>query len=337
MKTEMQWDILQSAVTGCGHEWQGLPCQDRTAALSEGDCHVISLADGAGSARLSHEGAECVAQSMCRYLCREFDRLYETPHADSVRAEVMALLHRRLGALAVELDCSMQELASTLLVAAVKGGRYILLHLGDGLIAFRRYGRMLPASLPVNGEYANCTVFTTSTLSGRDMRLIKGELGDIEGFALMSDGSCASLFDKAEKAPAPVLGWLMDLCTYLPAHLVECGLQESMENEVRMVTEDDCSLAILARRQPDFCGLATLSRAVLMRLIGLPATSPQSRRRLRVYLRILAALARPRHLRSVQQEVHQKRSHLLKKLVFLLRCRLVEKLPDGRYVTRARL
>lgn len=330
------WNILQSAVQGTSHAEQGLPCQDKTASATLGDCRVIALADGAGSACLSHAGAECAVQTMCSYLSEEFDRLYSTPNAAAVRAEVMALLQSRLAALAAELDCRMSDLASTLLLAAVKGERYILLHLGDGLIAYRKNGILRPASLPTNGEYANTTTFTTSPPESAGMKLIKGELGAIDGFVLMSDGSYASLYNKAAAMPAPVLGWLMDLSSYLPPEEVELGLEESLAHDVRAMTTDDCSIAVLARRHYVPEGLAILSYPVLLRLTGLEYHAPESRRRLRVYLRILSALAEPAYLSNIVPAVHQKISHLLKKVSILMQLHLVKRLPDGRYLSLAR-
>lgn len=38
--------------------------------------------------------------------------------------------------LAQELDCLVKDLASTLLVVAVKNGKYLILHIGDGVIGY---------------------------------------------------------------------------------------------------------------------------------------------------------------------------------------------------------
>ena len=331
----MDWNILQSAVQGTSHEELGMPCQDKTASAVYGDCKVIALADGAGSACLSHAGAECAVQTMCSYMSTEFERLFANPNAAAVRAEIMALLHHKLRELAEVQGCSMADLASTLLLAAVKRERYILLHLGDGLIAYRKNGVLRPASLPSNGEYANTTTFTTSSPERAGMRLIKGELGAIDGFVLMSDGSYASLYNKALAAPAPVLGWLMDLCSYLPAEEVEQGLEESLANDVRAMTADDCSIAVLARHRDVPAGAAVLSYPVLLRLTGLEYHAPNSRRRLRVYLSILSALAEPTYLSNIVPLVHQKISHLVKKINILAQLHLVKRLPDGRYVSLA--
>lgn len=332
-----KWDTICSAVQGLGHVEQNLPCQDKTATAEYEGCRVIALADGAGSARLSHAGATATVQTLCHYVSREFERLYATADVAAVQAAVLQPVLQELSSLAAELDCRVQELASTFLLAAVKEGRYILMHLGDGLIAYRKQGKLLVASAPVNGEYANSTIFTTSSHACQAIRLFKGDLGAIDGFVLMSDGSCSSLYNKATATPAPVLGWLMQLCTYLPAHVVEQGVTDSLESEVRHATADDCSLAILARRESAFTGVAALPHATLARLLALPEFAASSRRRVRVYVRVMECLKRPIYLSAIARQVHLKLKHLRRKVQFLLACRLVEQLPDGRYVSRARL
>lgn len=332
----MKWDMISSSVQGRGHIREGIPCQDKTASVCLDDCHVIALADGAGSACLSHEGAACAARVMCDCLSRDFDRFFATQNAAEVRVELLELLQKELCALADQFGARLQDFASTLLLAAVKDDRYILLHLGDGLIAYRKQGEILPASLPSNGEYVNSTTFTTSTQAFYSMRMLKGYLGEIEGFVLLSDGCCASLFDREKQRPAPVLGWLMDLCTFLPPEVVESGLTESLETEVCSATDDDCSIALLVRR-PSEDAAPSARLAFLEKVSGLAAAEPQIRRRLRVYLLVLAALERPGHLQSIVPLVHRKRAHLLKKIRFLQDAQLVDRLPDGRYVSLMRL
>ncbi len=276
-------------------------------------------------------------QTLSRYVSSEFDRLYATADAVAVQEVVMVQIRNRLCTLASELGCRLQDLASTFLVAAVKDTRYLLLHLGDGLIAYRKQGKVLVASAPANGQYANSTIFTTTSHASRSIRLFKGELGLIDGFVLMSDGCCASLYNKKAATLAPVLGWLMQLCTYLPSEVVELGLFEDLQNEVRYTTADDCSLAMLARRDPNFADVASLPQYLQARLFALPSFAASTRHRVRVYVRILELLKHPLHLRLMVKSVHLKLARLRKKVAVLQACRMVERLADGRFVSKIRL
>ena len=67
------WNIIQCAVKGRSHEKVNMPCQDKTYALFENDVQTIALADGAGSAKLSHFGAETVTRCICEEMVQKFD------------------------------------------------------------------------------------------------------------------------------------------------------------------------------------------------------------------------------------------------------------------------
>lgn len=60
------WHTQSAVVTGRGHLLLRLPGQDRTFTLEENGVTVAALADGAGSAPLSHEGAEQAVRAACR-------------------------------------------------------------------------------------------------------------------------------------------------------------------------------------------------------------------------------------------------------------------------------
>ena len=79
------WNTLMAACTGRGHRLRQQPGQDRTARRTEYGVTAIALADGAGSAPLSHLGAECAVQTACRLLCRDFEALYASPTPQAMR------------------------------------------------------------------------------------------------------------------------------------------------------------------------------------------------------------------------------------------------------------
>lgn len=325
------WYSIHGAVQGRGHVEHGIPCQDKTAACSADGCHAAVLADGAGSARLSHHGAERVSSYMARYLCGNFGDLYAMQDAGAATRKITAALTAQLALLAKEHDCGPKDLASTLLAVAVKDGRYIIIHLGDGVIAYRRNGILRAATIPDNGEFANTTTFTTSRKAAESMQLMKGSLGEIDGFALMSDGSSASLYDKRRKSPAPVLGKIMDYCCYYAADTMQEWLVESLEEAVKPCTSDDCSLAFLAAEPVGHCGVPHLPFAEQCSLVGLPPHRPDTRRRLRKAMAVLAALQQsPLAGRELARRTHIRAKHLHRPLQILLQARLVKKLPCGR-------
>lgn len=316
---------------------KGIPCQDKTATYSADGCHAAVLADGAGSARLSHHGAERVCSYMSRHLCREFENLYAMHDAGQATLQIAAGLTAQISMLAAELECAPADLASTLLAVAVKDGRYIIIHLGDGVIAYRKQGVLRVASLPDNGEFANTTTFTTSRSAAASMNVLKGCLGDIDGFALMSDGSSASLYDKRRKVPAAVLGKIMDYCTYYAGDTLQNWLQESLEEAVKPCTSDDCSLAFLAAEPAEYRGVPHLPRAEQCSLTGLPPHRADTGRRLRKAMAVLAALEHgPLTCKELGRCVHIRTKYLHRPLQILQQARMVKKLPCGRIAANTR-
>ncbi len=94
--------------------------------------------------------------------------------------------------------CDLHDLASTLLVVAIKGDAFLLLHLGDGICGMLKDRTLVVASHPDNGEFGNETTFTTSKDAPLSARVFKGKLSDknFTGFVLMSDGAGESFLSQ---------------------------------------------------------------------------------------------------------------------------------------------
>ena len=103
------------------------------------------------------------------------------------------------------MNCTVKDLASTLLFVAVKDDKFILGHLGDGVIGYLKNNCLKTASLPNNGEFSNETYFSTSKDASSHMKLAKGSVRDIDGFVLMSDGTADSFYNKKEKKLCDIL------------------------------------------------------------------------------------------------------------------------------------
>ena len=156
-------------------------------------------------------------------------------------------LRTALAARADECASSVDALASTLLAVAVKGDRFILLHIGDGVIGCLHDNRLVVLSQPVNGEFINTTVFVTSPEATDTMKLVKGDVSDIYGFVLLSDGTEMSLYDRQQKTLAPVLHRVFNAVCEEGRANVEEMLRGSFENSVIQATGDDCSIALMVR------------------------------------------------------------------------------------------
>ena len=214
----MEWHTQSAYVTGRGHLAQNLPCQDRTCTMTRNDVTAVALSDGAGSAPMSQEGAACAVQTVCELLCEEFERYSTTAAAHEMRAELLTVVRDGIVRRAQQLGVHYSALACTLLAVAVKGDRYLLFHLGDGVIGYQKNGKLLVASSPDNGEFANTTVFVTSSRALASARVMRGIQPAMEGFLLMSDGCEAAMYHKTRKKLAPLAGHL-----FLRAELLDAA------------------------------------------------------------------------------------------------------------------
>ena len=243
------WDCVCCETIGTSHVQEGTVCQDKTHMLRKNGVTAFALADGAGSARLSHFGAETVTQRICGLLCEEFEQLYAMTVPEKAKKYIIGELLTALERTAGIHGCQLRDLASTLLAVAVCDVRYIIMHIGDGVIGYAKDDCLRVASAPSNGEFANTTTFVTSEWAARDMRIRKGASGEITGFVLMSDGSEASLFSKKQMCLAPVLNRLIQRLSVTSAEFLRPKIQQSLDEVVSRKTRDDCSLVLAAKME----------------------------------------------------------------------------------------
>lgn len=239
---------------GRGHAGDGTRGQDRTAYLSRGGVQVLCLSDGAGSATHSEYGAQALVDSGCELLVERFADFATSGDGAGVKLEIVRHLLDRLDDVASRRGVAVKDLAATFLAVAVAeaSDRFLIVHVGDGVIGYVKAGEPRVASGPDNSEFVNQTTFVTSEQSAAGMRVLRGSLDDVSGFVLMSDGTASSLYDPRSKALAPACTKLVTSLASAPKYRVKYPshkkhLRQLIETRVRSATRDDCSIGVLAR------------------------------------------------------------------------------------------
>jgi serine/threonine protein phosphatase PrpC len=239
-----RWQTAVAAVTGAGHERQALTCQDFAASRQSNGVTAISLADGAGSARNSDVGAQCAVECVLAALCGRFEALWEAdlPRiAQFILGSVLqSLLHQ-----SQILGVSVDELACTILFASAKDDRFIMGHLGDGVIGIEHHGNLEVLSHPERGEHANETIFTTSSRALESFKIIKGSLNGYTSFILMSDGTAESLYLRSQKTLAHAAKVMCSWFDKNPPATVQEALLRNLRELFREQTTDACSIALM--------------------------------------------------------------------------------------------
>ena len=224
----------------------------------------------------------------------------------------------------------LKDLASTLLVAAVSDEKFFLAHLGDGVIGYLNDAGLKVASTPDNGEFSNETVFITSANAASRMRIYKGELKSISGFILMSDGTEQSLYNKRNKTLAPAVKRLMHRTCLVSAEVLTPQLEEAL-GVVLENTQDDCSVAILARTSEQLPPLMKLPLSERKSLYQIEGSSVFRRVRQKISRcdKICAVLEKPKTLRQFARKLRIKPRQAKRKLQRLLNVGLITQTDLG--------
>ena len=200
--------VAGAAVRGRSHEISGNPCQDIYHIWREKNKKFagIALADGAGSSDYSQIGAEYAVNAVIPFVNDQFDAFYENPSDAGIK--VTEFLSDGLNKVSSEHGLTLIDMACTLLFVLMRRKKktiqYIAGHVGDGAIFYENSKKVEVLSEPERGEYANTTVFLTSSNVKSKLRIYTGSLLRPVGFMIMSDGAADTLYIKKTKSPNQV-------------------------------------------------------------------------------------------------------------------------------------
>lgn len=190
--------MLAASVVGRSHSSIEQDNEDAVAtAIREDGTLLLALADGAGSARRSREGAWLAVETAISSLERG-----EPPEdwCDELLC-ALAAVRRSVSKRAREARSRPRDFACTLLLAAITDERLSILQLGDGAVIARIEDQWLRLLKPQRGRYAGETVFVTSrraaSLAETETRTQEG----LRAIVLLSDGLEPVATDVASGAP----------------------------------------------------------------------------------------------------------------------------------------
>lgn len=188
---ESSWRVIGAEAPGTSHQKMGLPCQDAQASrlLSDGTV-LVALADGAGTAERSQEGArQAVDRAL---LCLDATLSLEMPQDE---AEWEALIREtfqqaRQGVLEIaeENGSPIKAFATTLICVVASDCWLAVGQIGDGaVVAVDMQDEYFTLVQPQRGEYANETNFLTMEDSF-ELLTVRAVAQPVRALAVMSDG-----------------------------------------------------------------------------------------------------------------------------------------------------
>ncbi len=188
---EPSWHFVGAAMLGTSHQKMGLPCQDVQAACLLADhLLLVALADGAGTAQRSQDGARQAVDRALR--CLEAALSHSVPQDEMGWEALMreAFLQARQGVLEIaeENDDPVKDYATTLICAVASGCWLCVGQIGDGAaVAVDMQDEYFTLVQPQRGEYANETSFLTME-NAIDQMAVRVEARPVQALAVMSDG-----------------------------------------------------------------------------------------------------------------------------------------------------
>lgn len=237
----MKIKISTAVQTGISHIQEGRPCQDYVATADFESNRCVAIADGAGGITHSEIGARLITKWAAQTFSQNFEDWFVLSE-EQLKATLLDQSREYLSTQFsdVQADC-------TLLIFAVKeDGRYLWVHIGDGVILGVYPHRNVVLSPPENGDEPNQTFF----LSGRDaishMRCEKGRIKDLRSVMLCSDGISDTLWNPKTDTFASAVTLLSEWQTAEDEKIIGQVLERELNETFREHTKDDMSIALIS-------------------------------------------------------------------------------------------
>ena len=183
------WRCVPASVIGSSHERIGTPCQDacESLRLNTGDeeLMLVAIADGAGSATLSHVGSAEATRHLLSVVRQAQPKRKELTQAQAREWMQEVLTH--LASVAERENTHISQLACTLLLGIVAKDGAVFVQIGDGGWVVQMEDAILLGTWPQNGEFANVTTFITTEAALDTLQFVRLD-GKVSGFAGFTDG-----------------------------------------------------------------------------------------------------------------------------------------------------
>ena len=172
------------------HKKNERPNEDALVVLEKEDYVCCFLSDGAGSSPFAKEASFTTVQSANDYCASHFDDFFDETNRAIITKELVFNIQQKLYEKANELKTELSQMTSTLIVFGInkKTSEYIIIHIGDGLVAGIKNNNTTILSFPENGITKQYTYFVNSSSVFDHLRTTRGKYTENEMFFIGSDG-----------------------------------------------------------------------------------------------------------------------------------------------------
>lgn len=255
MATSQTWRVVGTSVKGTSHLAGDVPCQDAHAyeIISTGEV-IIAVADGAGSASRSQEGAQLavtqVVAAAHAYLERDGHQLGDAPQWQQMMHDVFTHTRQKVLDLAAAEATSARSFATTLMCAVLTATTLVVGQLGDGMAVGELHdGTFVTLIQPQRGEYANETSFLTQADALERLAVVV-YMDEIKSLVLSTDGLLRLALHLPDYTPSP--RFFQPLLEFVAETADDGQAQREIEaflesERVGKRTDDDKTLVIAIR------------------------------------------------------------------------------------------
>jgi serine/threonine protein phosphatase PrpC len=246
------WRVAKASSTGTSHAATRTPCQDYLLVdqvslnASDGECLLVAMADGAGTASRSDEGAKRACDSFVRSLKESWQHLSASEPALEAVRRAFEVAKAEVASLSAECEVDIREFASTLCGVVLAPWGFICAQVGDGLVIFVPHEGAPQLACDGRGEMLNVTEFITQDDSLSRLH-VHAEARIARAVVVSTDGLVPVLMRQSPFLPhVPMINML----TQAVANSAEPGelddeLKALIESEeVSRRTDDDKSLVV---------------------------------------------------------------------------------------------
>lgn len=252
-----KWRWASASRQGRNHAMAKIDCQDahRVLELSHGVLIAV-VADGAGSAPRSRDGADAAVNILSDFLAK-----FLIPE-QTTEEELADLLKRAYiyvsGAIQLAANhdgSSLSDYHTTLSCAVVTPASLAVAQIGDGaIVCWDHLGQMETVAIPEHGEYSNSTFFVTELPQRLDRLHIRVMARKCQGIALTTDGLVDIAFENPLGNCQPWAPFFEPLIDRIRTAAADEALSSRLSTflgspKISESTTDDLTLVIAVRRE----------------------------------------------------------------------------------------
>lgn len=246
--------IIGASVIGPIHVTYGIPCEDAfDYETFDNGYSAIAIADGLGSKSKSEIGARVAVEAATRYIKNKLNASHSNQiDLESLARDSVVVSRHALEEKSSRLQCSLRDLACTLIVVVLKEDSVAIAHIGDGAVVMETDEGLGIASKPGDSEYANEVQPITG--KGWDQALRTTLIPHVKGIIAFTDGCQRAALVTTKEGRIPHQGFCQPLLSYMTEggdlttgnqELKELLLSQKMADN----SEDDKTLVVAVTTQ----------------------------------------------------------------------------------------